>query len=146
MSAKKPWTSEQAGHALDRIAESIEAAKPSDIEDDLRSAGEDLDSVTALMKDASLAGIKNFRQQRLHRARQRHEENVSTIARRASRIAGSPKARREQFFAVLKANPSVQSALTLQYRDLNEITDADIETALDELDALGALGDPGNDE
>ncbi len=143
MSARKPWKSEQAEHALDQIAESIEAAKPSEIEEDILLAGEDLDSIAAAMKRAALAGIKDFKQQRLHRARQRYEESSSKIERRPRRVASNPELRRSQFFSAIRANPDVQSALTLQHRDLDELTDADIETALDELDALGALEDLG---
>ena len=144
MSANKPWTFEQAEHVLNEIAESIEAAKPNEIEEDVLSSGEDLDSIAIKMKGAVQAGIKKFQQQRLHKARQRYQENSRNIEQQPRRIASSSEARRVQFFSLLQANPSVQSALTMQHRDLNALTDADIESALEELDALGAIEDLGD--
>jgi len=143
MSANKPWTPEQAEHVLNQIADSIEAAKPSEIEGDVLSSGGDLDSIAADMKGAALAGVKKFQQRRLHQARQRYQENSQRIEQRPRRIASSPETRRVQFFSLLHANPGVQSGLTMQHRDLNALTDADIESALEELDALGAIEDLG---
>jgi hypothetical protein len=40
---------------------------------------------------------------------------------------------------VLESNPQLKSALTMQYRDPNGLTDEDIETGLDDLEALGIL-------
>ena len=120
------------------------AAKPNEIEEDVLSSGEDLDSIAIKMKGAVQAGIKKFQQQRLHKARQRYQENSRNIEQQPRRIASSSEARRVQFFSLLQANPSVQSALTMQHRDLNALTDADIESALEELDALGAIEDLGD--
>ena len=143
MSANKPWTSQQAEHVLDEIAASIEAATPSEIEDEFHATGDDLDAIAASMKSSVLAGIKQFQQRWLHQARQRYQESSRQIERRARRVASSPDARRTQFFSLLQANPGVKSALTVQHRDLNVLTDQDIESALEELDALGAIGDLG---
>ncbi len=143
MSAKKAWTREQAENALNQIAESIKTAKPSEIEEEVRASGEDLESILRKMNGAIQAGIKQFRQKRLHEARRHHSENLRKIELRERRIASNPEARRTQFFALLQTNPGVQSALTMQHRDLNALTVADIESALEELDALGAIEDLG---
>jgi hypothetical protein len=141
MSADKPWTSEQAEHTLNQLAESIEAAKPGEIEDDIASSGEDLNAIASDMKGAALAGIKKFQQRRLHQARQRSQENSLRIERRTRRVALSPEARREQFLSLLRASPDFQAKLTVQHRDFNALTDTDIESALEDLDALGAMDD-----
>jgi hypothetical protein len=146
MSADKPWTSEQAEHALNQLAESIEAAQPSEIEDDIASLGEDLSAIASDMKGAALAGIKKFQQRRLHQARQRSQENSRRIERRTRKVASSPKARRKQFLSLLRASPDFQAKLTVQHRDFNALTDADIESALEDLDALGAMDDLGETE
>jgi hypothetical protein len=146
MSADKPWTSEQAEHALNQLAESIEAAQPSEIEDDIASLGGDLNAIASDMKGAALAGIKKFQQRRLHQARQRSQENSRRIERRTRRVASSPEARRKQFLSLLRASPDFQAKLTVQHRDFNALTDADIESALEDLDALGAMDDLGETE
>jgi hypothetical protein len=144
MSANKPWTAEQAEHVLNQLADSIEAAKPSEIEEDVLSSGESLDAIADDMRGAALAGIKKFQQRRLHQAQQRYQVNSRQIERRQRRVASSPEARKIQFFSLLHANPGVQSGLTMQHRDLNALTDVDIESALEELDALGAIDDLGD--
>lgn len=139
MSANKRWTREEAERVLDQIAESIEKGDAVEIAGDLKGSGQDVNEIASQTKAAALAGIKEFRQQRLHRARQRYQESSSRIERRAKRFGGSPEERRRRFFAALESNPGLKSALTMQYRDLNELTDEDVETGLDDLETLGAL-------
>jgi FMN phosphatase YigB (HAD superfamily) len=143
MSVKKQWTIEQAENFLDQISDSIGAASPGEIEEDVLSSGEDVEALAAQTRAALLAGVKKFQQQKLHHARQRYKESSQRIESRERRIAPSVEARRFQFFDLLKANPGIQSALTMQHRDLGSLTDGDIESALEELDALGAIEDLG---
>lgn len=147
MSINKPWNSEQTEHLLNQLADSIEAATPSEIEQEILSSEGSLDAIVDGMKGAALAGIKKFQQRRLHQARQRYQTSSTHLEHRQLRVASTPDARRVQFFALVRANPGIQSGLTMQHRDLNALTDGDIESALEELDALGAvekLGDGSN--
>jgi len=66
MSVKKQWTVEQAEHVLGQIADSIEAASPGEIEEDVLSSGEDAEALAAQTKAALLAGVKEFQQKKLH--------------------------------------------------------------------------------
>ena len=143
MSGKKLWTVEQAEHALDQIAESVEAAPSKEIEEDVLSSGGDADVLATQTKAALLAGVKRFQQRRLSHARQRYRESSQRIESRARRVASSAEARKTQFLALVKANPSIQSALTIQYRELSSLTDDDITSALEEANALGALEEIG---
>ena len=139
MSANKRWTREEAERVLDQLADSIEAEEPAEIAANLKDSGHDLNDIAAQMKGAALAGVKAFQQQRLHHARQRYQESSAKIERRSRRLGGSSEELRRRFFSVLESKPALRSALTMQHRDLNELTDADIESALDELEMLGAL-------
>ena len=141
MSANKHWTREEAERVLSQLADSIETGEPAEIAADLKDSGHDLNDVVSQMKAAALAGVKGFRQQRLHRARQRYQESSSRIERRTGHFGGSREERRQKFFSVLEARPELKSALTMQHRDLNELTDTDIDSALEELETLGALED-----
>lgn len=141
MSAKKRWTREESERVLDHLADSIETGDAAEIAADLKDSGHDLNDVASRMKAAALAGVKGFRQQRLHSARQRFQESSSRIAGRTRRFGGSREERRQRFFSVLEERPELKSALTMQHRDLNELTDTDIDSALDELEILGALED-----
>ena len=146
MSANKRWRREEAERVLDQIAESIEKGDAVEIAADLKESGQDVNEIASRTKAAALAGIKEFRQQRLHHARQRYQESSSQIERRANRSGGSPEERRRKFFSALESNPGLKSALTMQYRDLSELTDEDIETGLDDLETLGALEESDDTE
>lgn len=144
MSIKKPWSVQQAEHFLDEIASSIETSSSTEIEQDALASGKDLNVLATATRDALIQGTKQFSQRRLHRARQKYVEDVNRIEARKRRIASSADSRRRQFDAVLKAKPELRSTLTIQHRDLSSLTDADIESALDELDALGVLEELGD--
>lgn len=139
MSANKRWTRDETERVLDQLADAIETGDPIEIAADLKDSGHDLSEVAAQMKSAALAGVKAFRQQRLHRARERYQESSAKIERRTRQFGVSPGERRQRFFSILESKPSLRSALTMQHRDLNELTDTDIDSALEELEILGAL-------
>lgn len=141
MSIDKRWTREEAERAFDHLADSIEAESASEIASELKESGHDLNDIVARMKASALAGVKAFRQQRLHQARERYVESSSRIERHSKSVGGSREERRIRFFAVMNAKPELQAQYTMQHRDLNAITDADIESALEELEILGALKD-----
>lgn len=139
MSTDKSWTREEAERVLDHLAESIEAGSASEIAAELKESGQNPNDIAAKMKSAALAGIKAFKQQRLHRARQRYEESSSMIESRLKDSGGSREERRKRFFLVLEAKPELRSRLTMQHRDLSAFTDSDIDSALEEWEMLGAL-------
>lgn len=141
MSGDKRWTREEAERAFDHLADSIEAESASEIASELKDSGHDLNDLAAKMKASAIAGMKAFQQQRLHRARQRYLESSSRIEGRTKGVTGSRDERRSRFFAILNTKPELQSQYTLQHRDLNAITDADIDSALEELEILGAFED-----
>ena len=141
MSAKKHWAREEAERALDHLADSIETGDAAEIAADLKDSGHDLNDVASRMKAAALSGVKEYRQQRLHHARQRYQESSLKIEGRTRCLGGSREERRKRFFSVIETRPELKSALTMQHRDLNELTDTDIDSALDELEILGALED-----
>lgn len=141
MSADKRWKRDEAERVSDHLADSIETESASEIVAELKDSGHDINDIAAKMKAAALAGVKGFRQLRLHRARQRYEESSSKIERHAKTAEGSREERRRRFFRVLDEKPQLRSRYTMQHRDLNALTDTDIDSALEELEMLGALED-----
>jgi GrpB-like predicted nucleotidyltransferase (UPF0157 family) len=141
MSVDKRWKREEAERVSDHLAESIETESASEIAAELKDSGHDVSDIAARMKAAALAGVKGFRQQRLHRARQRYDESSSRIERHSRTVGGSREERRRRFFRVLEEKPELRSRYTMQHRDLDALTDTDIDSALEELEILGALED-----
>jgi GrpB-like predicted nucleotidyltransferase (UPF0157 family) len=145
MSFSKAWTREETERVLEELGSLIEAAEPAEVAADLKEGGHDLSEVEARMKTAALAGIKSFKQKGLHRARERYQESSSRIERRTQRLTGSSADRRRRFFDVLETNPGLRSSLTVQHRDFNEMTEDDIDSALEEMEILGVLGEWDDD-
>jgi hypothetical protein len=141
MSVNSGWTRGETERVLEELAASLEAAEPAEIAVELKESGHDLSEVEARMKAAALAGIKSFKQKGLHRARERYQESSSRIEQRSQKLVGSSVDRRRRFFSVLEANPSLRSSLTVQHRDFNEMTEDDIDSALEEMEILGVLGE-----
>ncbi|HCT60929.1 MULTISPECIES: hypothetical protein [Acidobacterium] len=141
MSAKKRWTVGEAERVLDHLADSIETGDATEVAADLKDSGHDMNDIASRMRAAALSGVSSFRKQALHRARQRYQESSAKLERRAGHSGGSPEERRQRFFSAIESRPELKSALTMQHRDLNELTETDIDSALEELEMLGALED-----
>jgi hypothetical protein len=141
MSSKKPNARREVEHILDRLAESIEATSPEELVQEAKDAGVDTKKIAEETKETLLAALKRLEQQPLHRARQRYRSNLADIQSRNQRIANTPTSRREQFFTLLSRNPTLGKRLTIQHRELEDLNDEDITSALEELDILGALDD-----
>ncbi len=142
MSVIKGWSREETERILEELAVSIEAAEPAEIAADLKDGGVDLIEIESRMKAAALSGIKTFKQKGLHRARERYQESSARIERQARGLTESSADRRRRFFQVLETNPEIRSSLTVQHRDLTEMTEDDIDSALEEMEILGVLGEP----
>lgn len=145
MSVTKGWSREETERVLEQLAASIEAAEPAEIAADLKEGGLDLSEVETRMRAAALSGIKAFKQKGLHRARKRYVESSVQIERRTRGLRGSTADRRRRFFSALEANPGIRSSLTVQHRDFSEMTEEDIDSALEEMEILGVLGEPDDD-
>lgn len=141
MSGKKPDSRAEIERILDHLAESIESAPPEELLEEAKNAGADTKKIAEGTKERLLSALKRFEQQPLHRARQRYRSNLADIEGRNQKIADTPASRREQFLSLLTRNPVLGRKLTMQHRDLEELNDEDITSALEELDILGALDD-----
>ncbi len=145
MSADKGWTREESARVLEELADLIEATEPAELSQDLREDGHDLSEVERRMKAAAFAGIKNFKQQGLHRARERYRESSGRIEQQSRELKGSTADRRRRLFNALEANPGLRSSLTVQHRDFDEMTKEDIDSALEEMEILGVLEGSNDD-
>lgn len=141
MSVNKGWRQEESARVLNELAATIEAAEPAELATALQEGGHDLGEIESRMKTAALAGIKQFKQQGLHRARERYRESSARIERQSRGLKGSSADRRRRLFNALEANPDLRSSLTVQHRNFNEMTEEDIDSALEEMEILGVLGD-----
>lgn len=139
--AEKPRDYEAELRAImDALAESVVEASDPDILAEAREAGEDpartADRVRAVLRRAA----KDYEQRRLREAQKAYEERLQSIQARPYVLPKTPESRRKLFTLVMTRKPELGQALvTAQHRDFKDLTDADIQSCLEQLGALGVL-------
>lgn len=124
---------------LEELLDSIQAASPEEIAEDVRSGGRDIKDIAAAVKGDLLAAVRRFEQRKLRAARAQYESRVGT-QRPSYTLPGTAVERRTQLMAILTAKPEMKRMLTVQHRDFENLTDEDVESALEELGELGLFG------
>jgi hypothetical protein len=97
------------------------------------------------VRDVLIAGVVRAKRSRLSRAHEAHQKAVLDLGARTSRLPADSGVRRRLLAAALQRRPDMrQGVITLQHREFESFSDADVESALKQLDALGLLDDdPG---
>jgi len=122
------------------MVESVLSASDEEILNEAREDGRDPDKDLIHTKSTLLAAVKDSKLRKLHEARQQYERSVAAISAAKVVLPATAADRRNLLAAVFAHNVSIQaSVLTAQHRDLKEMTDADIESLLQELASLGYL-------
>lgn len=110
---------------------------------DAREAGVDLaaegEAVRALLRKE----VQKYKKRKLDDARRAYEAASYSLVTGTYDLPATPKARRDLLAHVLTVRPQVQGMLTLQFRELDQVSDGDIESSLRKLSALGLLDDLG---
>lgn len=126
---------------LDGLAESIEAATPEEILEDAQAAGENPHIVADNVKTKLLHALKRFEQKKLEAARQAYQLHATSCAPKKNCLPDTPHERRRCLSAVFKTMPRLGEVLTIQHRSFEDLSDEDVQTALEELAELGFLDD-----
>jgi hypothetical protein len=142
---KKPRKAEEEmAHLLDFLAESVLDVSDEDLLIEAREDGEDPEAivpqVTAVIESAVAAAAQNRR----GRIRDAYRTKVASMRDRVLDLPATTAERLDLLKSVLASNPGLQPVLTLQHRDLNDLTESDIEGYLRKLHELGVL-DLGED-
>ena len=144
MSDKK--TDEQKLAALiEALGESVLEASDEEIVEELRLAGIDPDAEAARLKARMLATVRSFRQRALDAARTGYASRLERLEQKSYTIPKTAEARRKLFSFVIQ-QPQYAQYVTAQYRDLENLTDNDIESYLQDLDELGILQELDRDQ
>jgi hypothetical protein len=125
---------------MNALAESVASASDADVLAEAREAGEDpgrtADRVRALLGRAA----KDYEQRRLREAQKDYYERVRALRARPYALPRTPEDRRKLFVLVMSRKPEIGAALlTAQHREFKDLTDADIQSCLEQLGALGVL-------
>ena len=91
------------------------------------------------MRAALLAGLQGEKKNRMKLATEAHERAVRALKERTAELPTDAKSRRELMDRALRQRPQVREALTMQFRDFALLSDADVESVLQQMQHLGAL-------
>ncbi len=125
---------------MDALAESVAEAPDEEIIAETREAGEDPTRAAERVRDVLKSAVKAYEQRHLRRAQKAYENRVESIRQRPFTLPPTPESRRKLFTLVMTRKPELRSALlTAQQREFKEWTDADVQSCLKQLGALGVL-------
>jgi len=125
---------------MDALAESAAQASDEEILAEVRESGEDPEAVAARVRGILSRAVTAYEQRRLRDAEESYRRRLESMRTQSRAIPATPERRRELFMAIMTRQPDLGTALvTLQNREFRSLTDADIQSALEQLAALGAL-------
>lgn len=121
---------------VDALAESVLEMTDSDVESEFRA------DPAPRTKDIFRAAAKRHAQTKLRAAQAQYEQASKSVKERDFAIPATAAERRGLLDAFLASyQTSGMTGLTAQFRDLKAVSDADVESTLRQLDALGALSE-----
>jgi hypothetical protein len=127
---------------MDALAESVAEASDDDILAEAREAGEDPARTAARIRAVLRRAVRDYEQKPLREAQKAYEESVRSIRARPFSVPTTPEGRRQLFTLVMNRKPELGRALlTAQHREFKDLTDADIQSCLEQLGALGVLNE-----
>lgn len=127
---------------MDALAEQVESMSEEQVLADAAAEGVDVKAEGDRVRGVLLGAVVRAKKDRLAQAMESHRRNVASLAQRAVRIPRDPSDRRALLMRSLDKKPQMKEAVvTLQHRDFASFSDADVESVLKQLEALGLLDD-----
>ncbi len=136
--ADKKTDSEKLDALIDALGNSVLEESDDEILEEMRAEGVDMRVESARMKAMMLATVKAFRQRALDAARAAYKSQIEQMEGKRYFIPKTAPERRK-LFALFTQQPQFAEFVTAQYRNLEDVTDNDIETYLEDLAELGIL-------
>lgn len=124
------------------LADQAEQAPDAELLADAAAAGVDVKAESERIRATLLSGVLAGKKARLRQAGLEHVASTARIGRSRSRIPTEPSARKAMLVGILQRKPGMREmVVTLQHREFESFSDSDVESVLQQLDALGALDD-----
>lgn len=125
---------------MNALAESVAEAPDADVLAEARGTGEDPGRTAARVRALLGRAARDYEQRRLREAQSDYDERVRALRARPHALPKTPEDRRRLFDLVMSRKPEIGAALlTAQHREFKDFTDADIQSCLEQLAALGVL-------
>lgn len=133
---------------IDELVANVEARSDAEILAEAAADGVDIDAETDRVTAVLLRGVHQAKRDRLVGAAGAHALAVARLGQASAGLPATASARRAKLERIVKRAPDIREALTLQFRDFESISDADVESTLVQLQHLGELDDepePGDE-
>lgn len=125
---------------MDALAESVVEVSDADILAEAREAGEEPARTAERVRTVLKRAGKDYEQKRLREAQKAYEQRLQSIQAQPYVLPKTPESCRYLFNLVMTRKPELGQALvTAQHREFKDLTDADIQSCLEQLGALGVL-------
>ncbi len=106
----------------------------------LRDAGPEASHKAEQVRACLLDGVRSFKQKALNNALAVYREEVRRYKDRSYTLPSGESDRRELLNSIFQRFPQGEKTfLTLQHREFKSLSDADVESLLKQLEALGVL-------
>ena len=140
MSADKNRSKMDLGALLGNLADAVEGASPEVLLAEAKAAGQDTQQIASEVKGTLLDAVRSFEQRKLHAARVKYRTRSTELGRRRIVLPATPDARRTLLLDAATNNRRV-AQVTARFRDLKELSDEDVQSALEDLMELGVFDD-----
>jgi hypothetical protein len=127
---------------FDDLAEAVEQAPPEDLLAEAKAAGQDTERIATEVKNTLLDAVRGFEQRKLHAARSAYRTRSTARHTRRFAMPATPAERRRMLTDAATTNNRV-ARVTAKYRDLKDLSDEDVQSALEDLMELGVFDDIG---
>jgi len=139
MAPKERSHTERFEKILDFLGDHIRSAPGDELIEAAREEGRDPGEENTRLKGLLLKKLKSNQQRTLAEAREGYERELASMSRGDCNLPDTPEERRALFIATLAQASQLQSAFTMQHRDLSEFSDEDIIANLKKFHQLGLL-------
>jgi hypothetical protein len=123
---------------FDNLAEAVEHAPPEELLEEAKAAGQDTERIAAEVKNTLLDAVRNFEQRKLHAARHAYRKRSTELSCKRFALPEDASERRKMLIDAAATNQHV-ARVTAKFRDLRELSDEDVRSALEDLMDLGAF-------
>jgi hypothetical protein len=126
---------------MNALAEAVAEASDEELLAEAQAEGLDLEAEAESVRAVLRRSVGKFKKRKLEQARRDYELAASALFTNKYSLPETPRERRSLLTNILTAQPQMQGMLTVQFRELEQLSDEDIESSLKKLAELGILDD-----
>jgi hypothetical protein len=126
---------------MNALADSVAETSDKELLAEAQEAGLDLEAEAESVRAVLRRSIDKFRKRKLEQARRDYEIAASALFTKEYSLPETPRDRKRLLTNILAAKPQMQDMLTVQFRELDQLSDEDVESSLRKLAELGILDD-----